>query len=93
MSPSLPKFRGSLDQLRTVVARTELSGSWQRIPHGWCYRCDSGALLNWWPTRGTLSFQGQPDRADEFEAALLTAVSDQGSQRLLPPADDDEERG
>lgn len=84
----LRRFSGSLEQLRAVVSTTGLAGTWQRIPYGWCYRCRSGAIINWWPAKGSLTFQGPPDRAEEFEEALLTAAFNEESPQAFLVGDD-----
>ena len=75
MSRCSLRFRGSIDQLRAFIAETGFEGDWEIIPHGWCYRCRSGALLNWWFTTGTINFQGPPERASALEAALIAGRS------------------
>ena len=75
MTTGKPRFDGSLDQLRTAVCMTNFAGSWLQIPYGWSFRCHSGAILNWWPTTGAVTFQGRANRAAEFEAALFAVCS------------------
>ena len=73
------RFLGTILQLQEIVAMTNLDGKWAPIPHGWSYRCQSGALLNWWPTTGTINFQGSHGVAAEFEAALIEVIRGGGS--------------
>jgi hypothetical protein len=82
------RFDGSLEQLGAAVSMTNFGGRWERIPYGWSFRCHSGALLNWWPTTGAVTFQGKADRAAEFEAALFavcSAPSAPPNAKLAPP--------
>ncbi len=78
MTKTSRSFNGSFEQLQLIVELTGTEGAWQPIPYGWCYRCHSGALLNWWPNTGAVTFQGPPERAAEFEAALLEVVCGAG---------------
>jgi hypothetical protein len=65
------KFRGSLSQLQELVRECVFPGEWQlQTMNGFYrFRAETGAILNWWPTTGTINFQGQD--ADQFEALLL----------------------
>jgi hypothetical protein len=55
------RFRGSLKELRKIVARCAIAGDWQ--PHTKSnhhrFRASTGAILNWWPTTGAMNFQGK----------------------------------
>jgi hypothetical protein len=65
------KFGGSLDDLKRIVMRCAIPGEWSFHKKNRFYRfqAGSGAILNWWPTTGTINFQGQD--ADQFEARFL----------------------
>jgi hypothetical protein len=76
MSRPSYKFHGTLPQLQRVVSATGFEGRWETSPHGHQYRCSMGAILNWWPSTGTLNFQGPAWAAAEFESALAAAVAD-----------------
>lgn len=80
------RFRGSLDQLQGLVALTRVSGDWEWMPAGfWRFRRDDGAILNWWTSTGTISFQGPPQAAADFEHCLRTAATKEfGKPELLP---------
>jgi hypothetical protein len=51
--------------------RCAISGEWSFHKKSRFYRFQvaTGAILNWWPTTGTINFQGQ--NADQFEALFL----------------------
>lgn len=65
-------FRGTKVELARVLNRCGASsGYWEAIPHGWQVRgTSSGAIVSWWPKRGTVSVQGEARAAGELDAAL-----------------------
>lgn len=79
-------FRGTLEQLQYLVALTEVLGAWEWMATGyWCYRCRSGAILNWWPSTGTINFQGPAQQAAELRYALIHVLrcGDSASNKML----------
>jgi hypothetical protein len=73
------KFRGRFEKLQELVATTGISGEWVETRQQIQYRTDSGAILNYWESTGTVNFQGSPDSAKELEAAMFPASA--GSTR------------
>jgi hypothetical protein len=69
------KFRGHFEKLQELVATTGISGEWVESKQQIQYRTDSGAILNYWESTGTVNFQGLPDSAKELEAAMFPASS------------------
>jgi hypothetical protein len=67
----MKKFRGSLEELQELVATTGIDGEWIEQKQLTQYRADSGAILNFWSSTGTVNFQGPPSAAKEFEAAVF----------------------
>ena len=67
------KFRGRFEKLQELVATTGISGEWVESKQQIQYRTDSGAILNYWESTGTVNFQGLPDSAKELEAAMFPA--------------------
>jgi hypothetical protein len=65
------KFRGSLEELQELVATTGTDGEWIEQRRQTQYRADSGAILNYWESTGTVNFQGPSSAAKEFEAAVF----------------------
>jgi hypothetical protein len=65
------KFEGSLDDLQDVVMRCAILGEWSYHKKTRFYRFQAatGAILNWWPTTGTINFQGHA--AEQFESLFL----------------------
>jgi hypothetical protein len=64
-------FRGSLDDLQHTVTRCAILGEWSYHKKNRFYRFQAatGAILNWWPSTGTINFQGH--HAEQFETLFL----------------------
>lgn len=52
------KFHGEITELQAAVEATGRQGDWRDIPNGHSFRSKTGEIINWWPSKGTLSFQG-----------------------------------
>jgi hypothetical protein len=52
------KFIGDYERLKKCVSRTGVAGHWRKIDNQIQYRADDGAVLNWWKSTGTVTFQG-----------------------------------
>lgn len=63
-------FKGSLQDLKTIVEATGSSGEW--VPNGKSeqFRCDDGAVLNWYPSTGTVQYQGDKNAKVALEESL-----------------------
>ena len=76
------RFSGSLEQLQEIVRLSEVVGDWQFMPAGyWRFLCHDGAILNWWPSTGTIDFQGLLAERQAFELALTEVVRRLRAQR------------
>ena len=69
-----PKFFGKLDELKEQVRSCVAKGSWSEEEQKVSFHGLAGEVLNWWPTTGTLQFQGTPQKRDEFQTALLAKL-------------------
>lgn len=66
------KYEGTFEELQKDVADTKIPGQWERLAAGsWRYRCSDGAILNWWPSTDTLTFQGPHAASAHFERQLF----------------------
>jgi hypothetical protein len=66
------KFTGSLTQLQNIVAACKIRGKWQENAEHqyYCFISKTkNMVLNWWPSTGTVIFQGK--RQERFEALVL----------------------
>lgn len=80
------RYAGSIYQLQQVIRMTRVVGEWQYMPAGyWRFVGRDGAILNWWPSTGTINFQGPFAAASAFERALIEVVArGQHPERALP---------
>lgn len=70
----MKQFHGPVDELKTLVEACGLAGEWSEKPENGlhCYRAKTGEILNWWPGKGTINFQGK--NADQFRDKLAAAA-------------------
>lgn len=67
----MSKFLGTVEELKEKVTQVQIVGDWRELPNGqWQFRARNGAILNWWETKGTMMFQGDKDKAQQFEERL-----------------------
>lgn len=70
------KFKGGIEQLKAVVEMTGASGEWVDKGRGyWQFRCNDNAILNWWASSGTITFQGPVVERREFEQIVDLAIA------------------
>lgn len=67
------KFHGDLESLRAAVSASQFVGEWTEASNKHCFRAKTGQILNWWPSTGTLQFQGAD--AGAFEVTLSAAIA------------------
>lgn len=69
------KFHGTIEELKAAVAACGLSGSWTENAkaNNFQFRGKTGEILNWWPSNGTLQFQGS--NSDGFRTAIASALA------------------
>jgi hypothetical protein len=88
------KFPGTYEELQDRVLLTGVFGKWSDLGNQKQYRTDDGAVLNWWESSKTITFQGATPAARKLEAmffgtssagqATLSAVaSEAGHLRVL----------
>lgn len=69
------KFKGGIEQLKAVVEMTGSSGEWLDKGRGyWQFRGNDNAILNWWQSSGTITFQGPVVERQEFEVIIDLAI-------------------
>jgi hypothetical protein len=54
-----------------MVMLTGIAGEWRQGENLHQYRADSGAVLNWWKSTGTVTFQGPEAAAANLKTAFL----------------------
>ena len=74
------KFEGTIDELKEKVEQAGISGSWDDDGNGkYTFRSEKKGVLNWWPSRGTINFQGQPDARARLEAVFEDSAVEESS--------------
>lgn len=79
------KHHNSLENLQALIETTGFSGTWESGESKHCFRARSGEILNWYPSTGTIQFQGQKNPAFEqkIEEVLGIEISPKGANN--PP--------
>ncbi len=73
------RFLGSDAKLRKCVSRTGVAGHWREIKgHQIQYLTDDGALLNWWESTGTVTFQGRKQAIRKLRGPFVRAALKRG---------------
>ena len=65
------KFRGNYRKLRQLTALTGAAGQWRVRENHYQYRAATGAVLNWWKSTGTVTFQGPRRGAKKLKKAFF----------------------
>jgi predicted nucleotide-binding protein len=69
------RYHGSIEELQAAIESNQIQGSWKAEEHKHCFRARTGEILNWYPSTGTLQFQGTKNPAFE---SLIEATLGQG---------------
>jgi predicted nucleotide-binding protein len=85
----MTQFHGTLDELKAAVAACKLVGEWSEAAQNGLhsFRAKTGEVLNWWPRRGTMQFQGK--NQDAFKCLLSASLGTQPAvvaTKALPAA-------
>ena len=73
------KLSGTYEELQDTVLFIGMYGEWRDLGNHKQFRADSGAILNWWQSTGTITFQGPRLAAEGFEAKLSRAIGGVGA--------------
>ena len=66
-------------KLKKCVSRAGVSGIWRGLENRQMqYRADDGAVLNWWESSGTITFQGQERAIPKFRRAFVKVATKRG---------------
>ncbi len=68
------KFSGSLDELKGHVAQTVIGGTWSESNGAHQFKSHDGGVMRWWPSSGTLQFQGQQGGKEALQRALVAVL-------------------
>lgn len=88
-------FEGGIEELKAKVASVAIAGDWSEDGQGkYSFRSKKGGILNYWPSKGTLQFQGKLGPKSELEAIFSGNASTIGPSRIedTPRQRPDEQR-
>lgn len=70
----MTKFHGTFNEIQDVVRSCGIAGDWALDPDAnrYGFRSKRGEILNWWPSKGTVQFQGK--KSDAFRIAFEGAA-------------------
>jgi len=71
----MEKFRGGFGELETLVSGLGYKGEWADDNGKKVFRSEDDAVLNWWPSTGTLQIQGPATPRKQLEGAVTKALS------------------
>jgi hypothetical protein len=79
-------WNGNFSELRVFVQELTAVGAW-RTCDGQCqqYRTDGGVVVNFWPSTGTINFQGRRDAASVLRQKFLARAGDKAVVRTKRP--------
>jgi hypothetical protein len=64
-------FRKGFGELKRTVALLGLAGYWKSDGNRQVFHARKGVVINWWPSTGTIQFQGPWQKAQNLEIRLL----------------------
>lgn len=70
------RFREGFNALQAMVMFAGIAGEWQLGENHYQYRANDGAVLNWWKSTGTITFQGPELVAIAFKATFSKALAE-----------------
>ncbi len=70
-------FHGQIDELKAAVQAAGLRGEWSEDADSGkhTYKTQTGGILNWWPSKGTLQFQGKPAAKEGLESKVVEQLN------------------
>lgn len=72
-------FRGNQENLMSLLNQHGIFGEWNIIGHQRQYRTYDGAIINWYPTKGTIMVQGAPLAAQLMKVRLQKILTNRVS--------------
>ena len=88
------RFSGTIEELKDKLASLNASGSWTEVnANQHQFRHNDGGVMNWFPSTGSISFQGKPAGRDLLQAKvsdLLHASAVAVSETPVPKATDEQ---
>jgi predicted nucleotide-binding protein len=69
------RFKGTVEDMKGFVEKTGIRGQWQESSGKHSFRTQQDGILNWWPSSGTLQYQGTEPGKTQLEQAVTAAMS------------------
>jgi predicted nucleotide-binding protein len=85
----MKQFHGSIEDLKILVEACGLIGEWTDRPENGghhLFRAKTGEVLNWWPSKGTITFQGKNQDVFRDKLAAAAGAPIQPKPASAPPA-------
>lgn len=82
----MDRFNGEFDVLQTLVSDLGYKGQWSEDNGKMVFRSEDKAVLNWWPSRGTLQAQGLAMAKIQLEGAVTKALAGDPSASVVSAA-------
>ena len=84
------RFSGTIEELKAKLASLDTLGSWMEVnSNQHQFRHNNGGVINWFPSTGSINFQGKPAGRDSLKAtvsSLLHADAAPISDAVVQPA-------
>lgn len=78
------RFSGTIGELKTKLASLETAGSWTDVnANQHQFRHNDGGVMNWFPSTGSINFQGKPVGRDALQAKVAELLH---AGATTPPA-------
>lgn len=69
-------FSGTVEDLKAKLVSLESAGSWTEVnPNQHQFRHNSGGVMNWYPSTGSINFQGKPIGSHLLQALVAALLS------------------
>jgi predicted nucleotide-binding protein len=79
------KFTQSFEDLKAILVKLDSAGEWVDLNQNQKqFRHESGAILNWFPSTGTINFQGKSAAAVELEKTVGALLNQEPAE--APPS-------
>ena len=83
-------FSGTVEELKALVNEVGSRGDWSETEHGYQFRSKNGAILNWFPSTGTIQYQGPKTAREGLEQALAKLPAPDASKTVRAAVAKDE---
>lgn len=79
------EYEGTIEELRAAVKSAGIRGKWEDDGQGkYTFRSPDGGILNFWPSKGTLNFQGQDKGKLKLERAIKAVAITPEAENIVP---------